>query len=117
MEFNPLIHLMFGPLLLTISLLYKAFPPKKINYLYGYRTSRSMKSEQAWQVANKMSAHLMMWASLLTCAAQAVLYATGMSVVSYMGWSSGIMVVALLATLPPVETHLKKNFDDQGRPI
>ena len=33
-------------------ILLKKFPPKKINPLYGYRTSRSMKSESHWQLAN-----------------------------------------------------------------
>lgn len=32
------------------------FPPKKINSLYGYRTSSSMKSQQAWDFAQRFSA-------------------------------------------------------------
>jgi uncharacterized membrane protein len=32
------------------------FPPKKINYLYGYRTSASMKTEERWHFAQKFSA-------------------------------------------------------------
>lgn len=32
------------------------YPPKKINSLYGYRTSASMKSQQAWNFAQKKSA-------------------------------------------------------------
>ncbi|MFN7013015.1 MAG: SdpI family protein [Bacteroidia bacterium] len=35
------------------------FPPKKINSLYGYRTSRSMKSIEAWVVANRFSSKVM----------------------------------------------------------
>ncbi len=46
------IHLIIGPLMLVLALLFRKFPPKKINDLYGYRTARSMKSEEAWAYAN-----------------------------------------------------------------
>lgn len=31
------------------------FPPKKINYIYGYRTSQSMKSKDRWDFAQSYS--------------------------------------------------------------
>lgn len=42
------------PLLQIITgyLMYK-YPPKKINYFVGYRTSKSMKNEKIWDFANK----------------------------------------------------------------
>jgi uncharacterized membrane protein len=41
------------------------FPPKKINYLYGYRTAGSMKSEERWAFAQKFSAILLLKIGLL----------------------------------------------------
>ncbi|MDT0293800.1 SdpI family protein [Mesonia ostreae] len=38
--------------------LYK-YPPKEINSLYGYRTSKSMKSQEAWDFAQQYSGKLM----------------------------------------------------------
>lgn len=35
-------------------------PPKEINYLYGYRTKRSMASQEQWDFAQKYSAKEMM---------------------------------------------------------
>lgn len=35
------------------------YPPKKINHLYGYRTKRSMKSQEAWDFAQRHSVQLM----------------------------------------------------------
>jgi len=32
------------------------FPPKQINYFYGYRTKSSMKSKDAWDFSQKYSA-------------------------------------------------------------
>ncbi|WP_429311932.1 SdpI family protein [Paenibacillus mucilaginosus] len=34
------------------------FPPKEINALYGYRTFRSMKSQELWSEGNRYSAYL-----------------------------------------------------------
>ena len=34
------------------------FPPKKINMLYGYRTSASMKNQKRWDFAQKYSSKL-----------------------------------------------------------
>lgn len=43
------------PLLLLILCWYTyKFPPKKINGVYGYRTSSSMKSQQNWDYAQKI---------------------------------------------------------------
>ena len=36
------------------------FPPKKINYFYGYRTSRSMKNQKVWDFAQRFSSLKMM---------------------------------------------------------
>jgi uncharacterized membrane protein len=36
------------------------FPPKKINGIYGYRTSKSMKSQENWDTAQRYSSRLML---------------------------------------------------------
>ena len=36
------------------------FPPKKINSIYGYRTARSMKSQENWDKAQRYSSRLML---------------------------------------------------------
>lgn len=40
------------------------FPPKKINSLYGYRTTNSMKSQQNWDFAQKYSTKFMLLLSI-----------------------------------------------------
>jgi uncharacterized membrane protein len=39
-----------------MGLLFKIFPPKKINSIYGYRTTTSMKNQEAWDIAQKIGA-------------------------------------------------------------
>ncbi len=41
------------------------FPPKKINWLYGYRTIKSMKSQEAWDFAQRYSSRLMLYSGLI----------------------------------------------------
>jgi len=51
---------LFFLFLAVVAVIYKIFPPKNINYLYGYRTPRSMKTINNWQIANKHSANIML---------------------------------------------------------
>ncbi len=44
------------------------FPPKKINGIYGYRTSRSMKSQENWDIAQRYSSRLMLKQGLVMLA-------------------------------------------------
>jgi uncharacterized membrane protein len=41
------------------------FPPKKINSIYGYRTSRSMKNQDNWDLAQRFSSQLMLKQGLI----------------------------------------------------
>jgi uncharacterized membrane protein len=42
-----------GAIFMITSVVTYLFPPKKINYLYGYRTASSMKSQQRWDFAQR----------------------------------------------------------------
>ena len=49
------ISLLVGVVFLVAAAIMLKFPPKKINHLYGYRTSKSMKSQSAWDFAQRFS--------------------------------------------------------------
>ena len=54
-------------LILVVAILFKLFPPRKINGFYGYRTARSMANIENWKLANNYSSNLMIVVfSLLT---------------------------------------------------
>ncbi len=44
-------------MLLIIGFIFKKFPPKKINSIYGYRTSSSMKNKKVWDYAQIIGAN------------------------------------------------------------
>ncbi len=37
-----------------MSIVFYFFPPKKINYIYGYRTNRTMLNDDIWNFANSL---------------------------------------------------------------
>ena len=92
--------------------LFMKYPPKKINPLYGYRTGRSMKSPEAWNYAQRVSARRMLLSGLV-----GLLIFIIASVVEF---SEGIHGILMLATLVltifyifySVERDLKKKFPD-----
>lgn len=48
-----------GVIFMAIGVFLIKFPPKKINSLYGYRTSRSMQSHEAWHFSQKYSSKIL----------------------------------------------------------
>lgn len=54
-----------GIVFILAGLIMYAFPPKKINGLYGYRTQTSMQSQQKWDFAQTYSAKIMMLIGLI----------------------------------------------------
>ena len=62
-----LVPLLVGPIFILSGVILNLFPPKKINSLYGYRTINSMKSQERWDYAQKVSAlELIKLGSILT---------------------------------------------------
>jgi len=98
---------MLGPMMLVLAFLFKRFPPKKINHWYGYRTPRSMRSQQAWDYANQYSANALLVVSALTCLVQ-VIIASLVDFKTAIYWSAIFLSVALVAVIPLTEVQLKK---------
>lgn len=97
-------------------------PPKKINALYGYRTSRSMKNQQTWDYAHQVCGKLWFRAGIvmLPLSLLAMLPALGKDTQALGIWLMGVVlvqVVVMIATIFPVEKALKRKFDKFGRRI
>jgi uncharacterized membrane protein len=111
MEINPpvLVCVLCGLIYIITGLVVLRYPPKKINDFYGYRTSRSKKSQAHWDYAQKESSKYIIQSGyycLLTCALF-LLFETG---------KAGIWIAIILTTLYPfisviqTEKALKKKF-------
>lgn len=57
---------------LVVGIVFWMCPPKKINEFYGYRTTRSRKSQEAWDFAQRYSAKLMTVLGLVALAVASI---------------------------------------------
>ena len=87
-------------------------PPKKINNLYGYRTKRSMSSQEGWDFAQVYSANLMrkMGQFMLLFAALWIFVPIHF-VLAEVLVSVAISIGTCIYLLVQTENELKKQFD------
>lgn len=94
-------------------------PPKKINGLSGYRTSRSMKNMETWIFAHKYCGKLWWIIGWITLIPSIIIpipfYAASENAIGIVG---GILVtvqvIVLIYSIIPTERALKKTFTDDG---
>ena len=94
-------------------------PPKKINPLFGYRTTRSMKNVDTWAFAHRTCGKIWVrwgWAVLVVSVIP-MLAVLGKDE-NTIGWVSTaiclLQLIPLLGSIVPVELALKKTFDESG---
>lgn len=87
------------------------FPPKKINMLYGYRTNRSMKSQERWNFAQKIAAIMLMKLGglLAVSSVVGVLYHPKEKTAMILGL--GLMIAMVVLLLLKVESAIASEFD------
>ena len=107
---------MMIPLLMTaFGKLFLKSPPKEINSIYGYRTSRSMKNKETWDFAHRYCGKV--WyrcgLAMLPVSVAVLLFVIGKSE-AVAGSVGGIVCAAqtfvLIGSIYPVERALKKKF-------
>ena len=98
-----------------IGALFRKNPPKRVNWFYGYRTAHSMKSQEAWDYANRRMGEVW-WRTGLVVGGVSVLVATfrwrDLETVSL--WLLGFQLLAMLYTIVVIERDLKRKFDSEG---
>jgi uncharacterized membrane protein len=76
--------ILVNTIFLLAGIFMRIFPPKKINGLYGYRTSKSMKNQVNWEIAQTQSAILMIKHSLMALVFTLLFFALPIP----LGWSA-----------------------------
>lgn len=109
----PLTMLLFGWLFFRRT-------PKEINYVFGYRTKRSMRNEETWKFANQYFGKVWYLCGLLSAPlsviAMAIVFEKRTETMSTVGF-----IITMIQTIPFVgamistDIALKKNFDENGR--
>lgn len=97
---------------------FKRHSPKTINYLFGYRTPRSMKNEKTWAFAHKTIGKIWWYAGLVLLVSIIPLFFFIKASVDTIGTVGsiicGVQLFVLVFSILPVEIALKKRFDDGG---
>lgn len=110
-------YLVTIPAILFISgFLLLLLKPKGINWIYGYRTRASGRSQGTWDYANKLCGKLLCVAGAIMFAVYFVIYLGIEALHPYWDW---IVVVSLIISLGAiiliVQRRLKANFDKNGQ--
>ena len=113
--------LLIPGILVALGSVFQKAAPKEINYIYGYRTSLSMKNKETWEFANRMFGRLAYRTGLiLTPLSLAVMLLTLFRSDEIVGTVGSILVtlqlIPLLGIIPIVEKALRKNFHSDGKP-
>lgn len=118
--FMLIMNLMIPLLMIGLGRWFWRRAPKKINPLFGYRTTMSMKNQDTWQFAHHYFGKLWFgigWI-LLPVSIIPLLFVAGRSE-NTVGMAGGIVCAAqtavLLCSIIPVETALKRTFDRDGK--
>lgn len=109
----PILMIIFGAY-------FKNKAPKKINYIFGYRTTMSMKNLDTWCFAHSLMGKIWIYVGtvLLIISFVPMLFTIrgDESTVGILGMIlSFIDTVIMFLTIIPVEKALKKNFDENGK--
>jgi uncharacterized membrane protein len=113
---NPLslITLITGVPFVVIGLIFKFFPPKNINSLYGYRTASSMRNLETWQLANQFAAKLMIQMGGLLMAVGVLTFLLPPSPVTGLVAGIALVIISVVMQVYFTEKHINKHFDGRG---
>ena len=95
--------------------------PEKINWVFGYRTKRSMMNKDTWAFAHKYIGRLWWICGLvlvpLSVIPMLLLLGKDKDMVGNVGaFITMVQMIPLVGTIFPTERALKKNFDENGWP-
>ena len=105
-------------IILVVEIVFWMYPPKKINEFYGYRTTRSRKSQEAWDFAQRYSAKLMTVLGFVALAVASIahwlrsrLCLNSEYVILYdIGITAVLVVMVVIPSIVLTELELRKRF-------
>lgn len=88
----------------AIALIYFIIPPKKRNYFYGYRTFKSMKSEENFIKINKKCSQLLFLFVCISIAINLILYLLNKET-----YTEALMIGALALSILGTQIYILRN--------
>ena len=110
------VDLLIPIVMIVLGFLLNKKPPKKINYLRGYRTKGSMKSLETWDYANKRIGELWWKIGFVLLVIIVISKLITPVVDEYLSIIHSIVgLIAMIIGIPFVEKELKDKFDENGK--
>ena len=114
----PYTYYIHALILMVGGIVFWMYPPKKINEFYGYRTTRSRKSQEACDFAQKYSAKMMTVLGLVALAVASIahwlrsrLCLNSEYVMLYdIGITAVLVVMVVIPSIVLTELELRKRF-------
>ena len=112
-------NLLIPAIMLGAGKLFLKKAPKDINWIFGYRTTMSMKNEDTWAFAHNVDgAFLWKWgwvALVITVVGMLLLFGRSVELVSTAGCILMFaQMIPLIAVIPHTEKALHNTFDKDG---
>lgn len=101
-----------GIILIVVGFIFKIFAPRKINHIYGYRTTSSMKNQDTWDEAQKYSATSFIVLGFIYLALGFVFSYLFENISSV--YECIIILIGIVIMIVLDEMHLKKVFNKDG---
>jgi uncharacterized membrane protein len=103
----------------TFGLIFSKHPPKKMNPLFGYRSSRSMVNEKTWEYAHHQFGTIGIKISLFLCLITGItmisLYdSNNRQLIMYSLFVILIQTIMLIVSIYETEKRLIEAFDKEG---
>ncbi|MCO6357506.1 SdpI family protein [Roseivirga pacifica] len=109
------VHVMFAFSSILPAVLMRLVDTEEPNKLLGYRTKWSFKSKETWAFANKYSAKLMAYSTIVSLTFQVFAFfmlpnETGILLMA------GVLTLGITVVLAATEIQLRKRFNKDGSP-
>ena len=105
-----IVQVLTGTIFIVAGMIMLKWPPKKINWIYGYRTMSSMKSQDRWDFAQQYSAKEMIWFGTIQLMISLLILffnpKEGISTVI----SLGLLIAFTLVLIAKTERAIKEKF-------
>ncbi|ARS34087.1 SdpI family protein [Pontibacter actiniarum] len=106
------LHLLPGLLVLLIGLVLQAWPPRHINWFYGFRTHYSMRSPENWREGNRYYARLIVGTGVVSVLAGWLCHLL-LQVPASILVLAGLMLPLFMGSILLTNEHLKRKYGNR----
>ncbi|MFD3000814.1 SdpI family protein [Pontibacter toksunensis] len=105
------LHLLPGLLVLLIGFILERWPPKRVNWFYGFRTHYSMRNLENWQEGNRYYARIILGIGFISIVVSLLCYYTLPLLLSLLA-PLGVMLILFMLSIVLTNEHLKRKYGD-----